>query len=107
MSTMLPLADSATLPPKKPGPVSSLAVSFGPCCVHTPDERVNTHAAPFPHTPQEDPTRTWSLGPAISAVLPSADNATLCPKLGSPRVLGSLGVSLGPCCVQAPDDRVN
>jgi hypothetical protein len=42
--------------------------SFGPC-VHTPPERVNTHAAP-------PPTPLVSLGPPMRAVLPSVDSAT-------------------------------
>ena len=53
------------------GPLSPLAVSFGPCCVQVLPERVNTHAAPTP---------SLSSGPPISAVFPSADSATLTPK---------------------------
>ena len=38
--------ESATLEPNAPWPLSSLAVSFAPCCVHVLPERANTHAAP-------------------------------------------------------------
>ena len=39
--------ERATLSANSPLPVSSLPVSFAPCCVHFPSERVNTHAAPM------------------------------------------------------------
>ena len=34
MSAVFPSADSATLSPNEPGPLSSLAVSFGPCWIN-------------------------------------------------------------------------
>ena len=70
-------------------PVSSLAVSFGPCWVQVEPERVNTHAAPTP---------LLSSGPPIRAVLPSADSATLSPNDAGPGLVagGELWALLGP-----------
>jgi hypothetical protein len=56
MRAVFPSADSAT----------SLPASFGPCWAHVVSSRVKTHVAPSPTPP-------------ISAVLPSAGNATLEP----------------------------
>ena len=50
--------------PNRPAPVSSLPVSFPPCCVQTPAERVNAQAAPRLPLSSEPPSR---------AVLPSAE----------------------------------
>jgi hypothetical protein len=46
IKAVLPSEDSDKLPPNKPAPVSSLAVSLDPCWVQVEPERVNTHAAP-------------------------------------------------------------
>ena len=45
ISAVLPLEVSARPRPKKPSPISPVAVSFA-CWVHFSDDRVNTHAAP-------------------------------------------------------------
>ena len=72
---MFPSADSATLKPNPPAPVSPVPVSLPPCCVQVEPVRVNTHAAPrLPLSP----------GPPIRAVFPSADSATLKPNLPAP-----------------------
>src|ERR1700740_3514900 len=80
ISAVLPSADSAALKPNLPAPLSSTpAASLEPCWFHMEPERVNPHAAP---------TLLLSLGAPISAVLPSADSATLKPN--SPASLSSL-----------------
>src|SRR5579862_895507 len=56
----------------------------------------NTHAAP---------TLPLSRGPPIRAVFPSADRAALWPN--RPLPISPLPVSLRPCCVQTPPERVN
>ena len=66
-TAVVPSAESATVSPKWPGPDAPAAVSFGPCCVHTPFARVNVQTAP---------TLPLSPGPPMSAVFPSADSAT-------------------------------
>ena len=68
---------------------SSPPVSFAPCWLQTPPERVNTHAAPV---------AVSSSGPPISAVLPSAESATLVPNSPSPVSprAGELCALLGP-----------
>src|SRR2546422_2040725 len=100
-SAVLPSAESATELPKRP-PCSPLAspppVSFPPCCVHTDPKRVKTHTAPMDGAslvvrPSPDPPTT--------AVLPSADSATLSPKLAKPT---SPAPSRRACCVQTPPD---
>src|SRR3954452_14501362 len=96
ISAVLPSSDSATLCPNWPAPVSPLPVSFAPCWVQVPPERVKAHAAP---------TNPLSKGPPIRAVLPSADSATLMPK--RPKPLSSLPVSFVACWVQTPPERVN
>ena len=70
-------------------------MSFGPCWLHTPPERVNTHAAP---------SSSLSPGPPISAVLPSAESATSTPNWLLP---SSPPVSFGPCWLHIPPERVN
>src|SRR5471030_209471 len=93
---VFPSAANATLSPKWPLSISSVAVSFGPCCVPTPPERVNTQAAPSPAG------SLWpSVGPPIRAVVPLADSATLVPNWLEPTV-SSLAISLSPGCVQEP-----
>src|SRR5207245_936854 len=88
--------DNATLTPKRPAPVSSLAVSFEPCWVQGEPARGNTHAAP---------TLLLLAKPPISAVLPSEDNATLEPNWPAP--VSSLAVSFCPCWVRGEPARVN
>src|SRR5262249_18230701 len=93
MSAVLPLDESAVLMPNCVVPDPSLGTSFGPCCVHTPSERANTHAAPMCGAPV-------SPGPPISAVVPSSDSETLTPNRPPPT--SSFGVSFGPCWTQTP-----
>jgi hypothetical protein len=69
---------------------------LAPCWVQTPPERVNTHAAP---------RKPLSARPPISAVWPSADSAALMPYVPAP--LSSIAVSLAPCWLQRPPERVN
>src|SRR5262249_2022078 len=96
ISAVLPLAESATLQPKeKLG--SSLGLAIAPCSVHAPPERVKTHAAPG---------RWASVGPPISPVLPSAESATLQPKLTGKPMGVSLGLKITACSVHAPPERV-
>src|SRR5471032_576198 len=92
-------ADNATLDPNHVSMVAPVPVSFGPCCVHPPPERVKSQAAPKPPLSNAAP---------IMAVLPSADNATL-PANQPPSVppVSSVAVSFAPCCVQVPPERVN
>src|SRR3954470_22976931 len=93
---VLPSPDSATLSPNAPVSTWPLPVSFAPCCVQLPPERVKTHAAP---------TRESSDGPPTSAVVPSGDSATLQPNWPSP--FSPVPVSFAPSCAQAPPERVN
>src|SRR5439155_1088757 len=75
---------------------SSLPVSFAPCWVHFPSERVNTHAEPEP-----------SSGPPISAVLPSEETATLAPNWTALRAVAPVPVSFEPCWLHVSPERVN
>jgi hypothetical protein len=86
---VFPSPDSATALPKLPAPVIPVGVIFT-CWVHVVPERVNTNAAPLAE---------FSLGEPTSAVLPSADSATLHPK--APLPISPVPVSLGPCCEKA------
>src|SRR4029079_11822133 len=65
-SAVLPSPDSATLKPKSPNGVSSLAVSFGPWCDQTPAERGKAHSAPV---------SSLSYGVPTSAVFPPPESA--------------------------------
>ena len=69
---VLPLADSATLRPNRPLPVSPLPVSFVPC-LFPGGARTREH-------PCRPEPALLSPGPPIRAVLPSPDSATLEPK---------------------------
>src|SRR6187551_2736331 len=96
---VLPSAESATAPPCwAPQHHVVVPTSLLPCWVHTAPLRVNTQAPPA----------LLSSVPPISAVLPSADNATAAPKNTRPKN-GTVfaPVSLPPCCVQVPALRVN
>src|SRR5205807_849208 len=64
-------------------PPASFPTSFEPRCLQAEPERVNTHAAPKPPSSKGAPT---------SAVLPSADKATLSPN--EPLPLSPAPVSL-------------
>ena len=87
-------------------PLESLGVSFSPCRVQAPPERVNTHAAPW---------KELSPLPPIRAVLPSEESATLTPNWPSPlspvpssaQPVGQSPTSFAPCWVHAPPERVN
>src|SRR5205807_1350689 len=118
VSAVLASAESATLDPKTPLPLSpvplgpvqlavQLPTSFDPCWLQTPAERVNTHAAPALPLSTRAPT---------SAVLPSADSATLYPNwplplspvpLGPVQLAVQLPTSFAPCWLQTPAERVN
>ena len=116
ISAVLALPDSARLKPNSPAPFSpmpwlvQLAVqsptSLGPCWVVAPGEPTNNHAAP---------TLPLSNGAPISAVLPSADSATLTPNPPAPFSpvpwLVQLPVQsptiLAPCWIHAPGEPVN
>ena len=99
-SAVLPSDDSATLVPKwSPAPgLAPVAVSF--CCsMYVEPERTYTHAAPLPPS-------TWSRSPPISAVVPSADSATLLPNSEPPpRLVG--GDDLLHLWLHTPSERVN
>ena len=84
-------------PPNSARPSSPPPVSFSPCWVQVAPERVNTHAAPTPFL---------SPGPPISAVLPSADSATLAPKspFAELAAAGELFALLGPRRARARED---
>ncbi len=47
INAVSPSAESTTLLPSSPFPVSPVPVSFSPCWVQVESERVNTHAAPL------------------------------------------------------------
>ena len=77
-----------------PPPIAPLPTSLGPCCVHVPLLRVNTHAAP------EGEKSFPLVGAASTAVLPSADSATDMPlEFGLPNrtTAHQLGSLLCPC----------
>jgi len=76
-------------------------VSFEPCCVQLAAVRVNTHAAPL----IVNFVLPSSFGPPTSAVLPSAESATLMPNSAVPS--SSFPVSFAPWCFQVPPERVN
>src|ERR1035441_6283492 len=80
-------------------PTAPVPTSLLPCWVHTPPERVNTHAAP---------TLPLSPSPPTRAVLPSPDTDTempcLMPCLGFPTA--PVPTSLLPCWVHTPPERV-
>ena len=67
-SALFPPTDSATPWPNLAAPVAPSPVSFGPCWTQLPPEKAKTHAAP---------TLPSSSGAPTSAVVPSADSATL------------------------------
>src|SRR5262249_16947724 len=93
---VLPSADSATELPCMAVPVLSLAISFEPCCVHTPPLRVHTHTAPM---------AALSCGPPTTAVLPSPDSATETPWPAAPTA--PVPTSFSPCCIIVPPMRMN
>ena len=105
-SAVSPSAASATPTPIAPSlPVTaSSGTSLGPCCAQTAPVRANTQAAPVP-TPLGACGGGLSVGPPISAVVPSDDSATLRPN--APFPVSSSAVSFGPCCVQPVLVRVN
>ena len=92
---MSPSAESARLTPNLPSPTSPPPVSFGPCWLHAPAERVKTQAAPLLMSSFQAP---------ISAVLPSAESETIVPNLPFPA--SSEGVNFGPCWLQVVPERV-
>src|SRR5262249_26321244 len=96
MSASVPSADKATVLPNQPLPVSSEAVSFGPCRLQLEPSLVKIHAAP---------RSLLSCSAPTSAVSPFADSATAPPNAPAPR--SSSVVSLWPCCVQVEPDRLN
>src|SRR5262245_61530978 len=84
-----PLAESASLKPNAPAPISPLPVSFDPRWVQAVPVRANTHAAPV------SALSTW---PPMSASVPSPDKATVLPN--QPLPVSPEAVSLGPCWLQ-------
>src|SRR6478672_3909416 len=102
----LPSADQATDMPCRAVPTAPLLTSFSPCCVQPPSLRINTHAAPAGPRPKgTDRSHGLSLGPPMSAVLPSADSASDMPWLAAPTAPEP--TSFLPCCDQIPRLRVN
>jgi hypothetical protein len=90
-SAVPPSAESATLEPKAALPAAPLPVSLLPCWLQVEPERVKIHAAPlFPSSPE----------PPTSAVVPSAESATLNPNRPGP--VSPPPVSLSPCGMSAP-----
>lgn len=72
---VLPSYDKARAAPWNADPTAPVPTNFDPSCVHTPEERVNTHTAP---------ASALSPGPPAAAVLPSADIAVPVPRRGVP-----------------------
>src|SRR5438477_334000 len=83
MRAVLPSAESATPRPKWPSGVSSLPPASVVCKIHFDSVRLNTHALPWNGHVGSDTRRHGraSCGLPTIAVLPSADSATLLPKL--------------------------
>src|SRR5713226_5327247 len=82
-------------------PTAPVPTSLAPCWLHTPAERVNTHAAPTP---------PLSPGPPTKAVFPSADSATDVPCCTSPcsalPATAPVPTSLPPCWLHVLPERV-
>src|SRR5438067_13925077 len=93
---VFPPPESATELPCPACPTAPAPSSRGPCWVHTPPLRVNTHAAP---------ALVLSPKPPRIAVLPSPDSATEPPCWVCPTP--PLPTSLASCWVHAPPLRVN
>src|SRR4051812_14012598 len=105
INAIVPSAANAALTPNEPPRSelsSSLGVSFEPCWLQVPPERLKIHAAAGSAPWNSNP----SSGPPMSAVLPLADSATLAPNATpTPVSFVSDGVSLPPCCVHDVPDR--
>src|SRR5450759_983023 len=93
---VLPSEERETDLPWNALPTAPVPTSLLPCCVHTPPERVNTHAAPAVPLSKYPPT---------IAVLPSAEMETDQPCFGIPTA--PVPTSLLPCCVHTPPESVN
>jgi hypothetical protein len=76
ISAVPPSPERATLRPKFP-----LCESRPPCCFQDEPLRVKTQAAPSPLVSVTRRSTDPSCGPPTSAVEPSADSATLAPKV--------------------------
>ena len=92
---VFPSAERETDQPWPELPVPPVPANLLPCCVHTPAERVKTHAAP---------TQLLSSSPPKIAVFPSAERETDLPCCALP--IAPLPTSLLPCCVHTPAERV-
>lgn len=97
ISAVLPSPESATVYPNQAALVAPVPISFPPCWVQVVPERVKTQAAPL---------RNSLRGAPISAVLPSAERATLSPNPACSGLTGTgeLFSLLGPGRARASED---
>src|SRR5450759_206664 len=93
---VLPSEESETELPSLAAPTAPVPTSLLSCCVHTPPERVHTHA---------DPASLLSRYPPTMAVLPSEERETEVPWYAPPTA--PVPTSLLPCCVHTPPERVH
>src|SRR5579864_414562 len=93
-AAVLPSADNATDQPCIASPTAPVPISFGPCCVQIPPDRVKIQLAP---------TLSSSNAPPRMAVLPSEDKASDQPKQDCPAP--SLLTSFA-CWIQELPERV-
>src|SRR5260370_25888712 len=91
---VFPSLESETEKPCCVGFTAPVPTSLAPCWVHTPPERVYTHAAP---------AELLSTAPPTTAVFPSPESATESP-CSAPTA--PVPTSLAPCCVHTPPHRV-
>src|SRR6266404_2583499 len=92
---VFPSAESDTEKPCCAMPTAPVPTSFVPCWVHTPTERVYTHAAP---------ATLLSECPPTMAVFPSPESDTEKPWCAMPTA--SVPTSFVPCWVHIPPERV-
>src|SRR5260370_13906945 len=97
---VFPSPDSETEEPCAAAPTAPVPTSFGPCWLHTPPERVNTHAAP---------AKSLSISPPTMAVFPSPDSAAdqPCSAPLPTRPPAPVPTSCGPCSLPPPPDRLH
>src|SRR6266446_4569270 len=91
---VFPSPESDTEKPWCAMPTASVPTSFVPCWVHTPTERVYTHAAP---------ATLLSKGPPTMAVFPSAESDTEKPCSAMPTA--PVPTSFVPCWVHTPPEE--
>src|SRR6516225_3364920 len=92
---VFPSLDSETETPCPACPTAPVPTSFGPCSLHTPPERVNTHAAP---------ASPLSLNPPTMAVFPSPESDAEEPSCALRTAPVPTG--FGPCWLHTPPERV-